>query len=77
MKKLNDKTILLIVAGDPEAMEELVRTYNSYVNALATDHKKTSAGYSRRVIDEDRKSYIFLCIIEAVMKWRPGHGKHS
>lgn len=77
MKKLNDETILLIIAGDVEAMEKFVHAYNSYINALATDYTKTSSGHSKRVIDEDRKSYIFLCVIEAVMKWRPGHGKHS
>lgn len=69
--KINDKTILLIAAGDPEAMELYIRIFNSYVNALATDELQDRTGKTHYVVNEDRKSYIMLCIIEAALKWGP------
>lgn len=71
MKKLNDKTILLAAAGEPEAMEEVVKTFNSYINALATDKRHSSSGRFYRYVNSDRKSFIFLEVIKATLNWRP------
>lgn len=71
MKKLNDKTILLAAAGEPEAMEEVVKAFNSYINALATDKRHGSSGRVYRYVNSDRKSFIFLEVIKATLNWRP------
>lgn len=71
MKKLNDKTILLAAAGEPEAMEEVVKAFNSYINALATDVRYSAYGRKYRYVNSDRKSFIFLEVMKAMLKWRP------
>lgn len=70
-KKLSDQVILRISAGDPEALEKLIQEYDSYFNSLATDKYASASGRTIRIVNNDRKSYIILRVIEAAVKWRP------
>ena len=71
--KENDLTYDLICAavdGEITALEEILRFYYDYINALATVKWEDAQGKTYRYIDEDLKSRIQLKLIKAIPKWR-------
>ena len=67
--KENDLTYELICAavnGEKTALEEILRFYDDYINALAT----VKGEETYRYIDEDLKARIQLKLIKAIPKWR-------
>jgi hypothetical protein len=71
--KENDLTYELICAvvnGEKTALEEILRFYDDYINALATVKGEDAQGKTYRYIDEDLKSRIQLKLIKAIPKWR-------
>ena len=69
----NDLTYELICAavnGEKTALEEILRFYDDYINALATVKGEDAQGKTYRYIDEDLKSRIQLKLIKAIPKWR-------
>lgn len=51
-------------------MEEILRFYDDYINALATVKGEDAQGKTYRYIDEDLKARIQLKLIKAIPKWR-------
>ena len=71
--KANDLTYELICAavnGEKTALEEILRFYDDYINALATVKGEDAQGKTYRYIDEDLKARIQLKLIKAIPKWR-------
>ncbi|RGM76612.1 helix-turn-helix domain-containing protein [Ruminococcus sp. OM06-36AC] len=71
--KENDLTYELICAavnGEKTALEEILRFYDDYINALATVKGEDAQGKTYRYIDEDLKARIQLKLIKAIPKWR-------
>ena len=68
--KENDLTYELICAAVKTALEEILRFYDDYINALATVKGEDAQGKTYRYIDEDLKSRIQLKLIKAIPKWR-------
>ena len=61
--KENDLTYELICAavnGEKTALEEILRFYDDYINALATVKGEDAQGKTYRYIDEDLKARIQL-----------------
>ena len=71
--KENDLTYELICAavdGEKTALEEILRFYDDYINALATVKGEDAQGKTYRYIDEDLRSRRQLKLIKAIPKWR-------
>ena len=71
--KENDLTYELICAavnGEKTALEEILRFYDDYINALATVKGEDAQGKTYRYIDEALKARIQLKLIKAIPKWR-------
>ena len=68
--KENDLTYELICAAVNGALEEILRFYDDYINALATVKGEDAQGKTYRYIDEDLKARIQLKLIKAIPKWR-------
>ena len=58
------------VDGEKTALEEILRFYDDYINALATVKGEDAQGKTYRYIDEDLKARIQLKLIKAIPKWR-------
>lgn len=59
------------VHGEPEALEEILRIYESYHNSLVTYEVTDADGHVHKVIDEDKKVKVQMHLVEAIQKhWR-------
>ena len=67
---LTDELICAAVNGEKTALEEILRFYDDYINALATVKGEDAQGKTYRYIDEDLKARIQLKLIKAIPKWR-------
>ena len=67
---LTYELICAAVDGEKTALEEILRFYDDYINALATVKGEDAQGKTYRYIDEDLKSRIQLKLIKAIPKWR-------
>ena len=67
---LTYELICAAVNGEKTALEEILRFYDDYINALATVKGEDAQGKTYRYIDEDLKSRIQLKLIKAIPKWR-------
>ena len=67
---LTYELICAAVNGEKTALEEILRFYDDYINALATVKVEDSQGKTYRYIDEDLKARIQLKLIKAIPKWR-------
>lgn len=70
--KENDLTMIDLCRSKwgENALEEILRFYDDYINALATVKGEDAQGKTYRYIDEDLKSRIQLKLIKAIPKWR-------
>lgn len=70
MNELSNDIILRAASGEAEALETVLTHYEHYINAVSTESIADRYGQIRHTINEDRKSYIQMRLIEAIMKWR-------
>lgn len=59
------------VNGEPTAMEEILRYYEPYHNALCTYEKVDTNGVIHSEVDEDMKIQVQAKLLDAIQKnWR-------
>lgn len=69
--ELNYDLIQRAVHGEPEALEEILRIYDSYINSLVTYERPGADGRIIREIDEDMKIQVQMKLVDAIQtKWR-------
>ena len=68
---LNYDLINRAVHGDHEALEEILRIYESFINALVSVDIPRPDGRTQREVNEDWKSQVQMRIVDAIQtKWR-------
>ena len=69
--KLSYMLITQAVAGDENALSEILNIYESYHNALVTYEVAGENGMIYKMIDEDKKIQVQMHLVEAIQKkWR-------
>ena len=69
--KLSYMLITQAVAGDENALSEILNIYESYHNALVTYEVVGENGMIYKMIDEDKKIQVQMHLVEAIKKkWR-------
>lgn len=69
--KLSYMLIMQAVAGDENALSEILNIYESYHNALVTYEVVGENGMIYKMIDEDKKIQVQMHLVEAIQKkWR-------
>ena len=69
--KLSYMLITQAVAGDENALSEILNIYKSYHNALVTYEVVGENGMIYKMIDEDKKIQVQMHLVEAIQKkWR-------
>ncbi len=69
--KLSYMLITQAVAGDENALSEILNIYESYHNALVTYEVVGENGMIYKMIDEDKKIQVQMHLVEAIQKkWR-------
>lgn len=69
--KLSYMLITQAVAGDENALSEILNIYESYHNALVTYEVVSENGMIYKMIDEDKKIQVQMHLVEAIQKkWR-------
>lgn len=69
--KLSYMLITQAVAGDENALSEILNIYESYHNALVTYEVVSENGMIYKMIDEDKKIQEQMHLVEAIQKkWR-------
>ncbi len=69
--KLSYMLITQAVAGDENALSEILNIYESYHNALVTYEVVGENGMIYKMIDEDKKFQVQMHLVEAIQKkWR-------
>ena len=59
------------VNGEPEALVEILRYYDAYINSLVTYEITGPDGRLHRHIDEDMKVQVQMKLVDAIQeKWR-------
>lgn len=59
------------VHGEKEALEEILRIYDSFHNSLCTCEVLSADGRIRKEIDEDKKQQVQMHLVEVIQKkWR-------
>lgn len=69
--ELNYELIKRAADGEADALEEILRLYEPYHNAICTREVLAADGRLRRVLDEDKKVQVQMHLVEAIQKkWR-------
>ena len=69
--KLSYMLIMQAVAGDENALSEILNIYEPYHNALVTYEVVGENGMIYKMIDEDKKIQVQMHLVEAIQKkWR-------
>lgn len=69
--ELNYDLIKRAVHGQSEALEEILRIYEPYINSLVTYERPGADGRIIREIDEDMKIQVQMKLVDAIQtKWR-------
>lgn len=69
-RELTHDLIRRAVSGNAEAVEEILRFYDGYINTLATYEAIDESGEIHKVIDEDVKIQLQCRLIEGIKKWK-------
>ncbi len=67
---LSKELIVSAVNGDKVAIEKIVEIYSKYIDKLATYSIKLSDGSIKKYIDEDKKQYLILELIESIRNFK-------
>ena len=71
--KENELTYELICAavkGEEEALNQILRYYDDYINTLATVEAEDEYGKPYHYIDDDLKVRIQMKLVQAIPAWR-------
>lgn len=69
--ELNYELIKRAVSGETDALEEILRIYEPYHNAICSRKALSADGRLRRVLDEDKKVRVQMHLVKAIQtKWR-------
>lgn len=69
--ELNYELIKRAVGGEQDALEEILRIYEPYHNAICSRERLSADGRLRRVLDEDKKVQVQMHLVKAIQtKWR-------
>lgn len=67
---LSYELICKATQGDPQALDEILRYYDHYIDALCAYEITDGNGIVRREIDYDMKAKLQLKLIEGIKKWK-------
>lgn len=68
---MNYELIKRAAGGEREALDEVLRIYEPYHNAICTCDVLVADGRLHRVLDEDKKVQVQMHLVEAIQKkWR-------
>lgn len=67
---LSKELIVSAVNGDKVAIEKIVKIYSKYIDKLATYSVKLPDGSIKKYIDEDKKQYLILELIESIRNFK-------
>lgn len=70
-KKIDEKTILLVVSGDTIALMQVVDAYQPYIKKLAKHKAIDKDGNTIEYVDETVKRTLEITLIASVMKFNP------
>lgn len=70
-KKIDEKTILLVVSGDTIALMQVVDAYQPYIKKLAKRKAIDEDGNTIEYVDETVKRTLEITLIASVMKFNP------
>lgn len=70
-KKIDEKTILLVVSGDTIALMQVVDAYQPYIKKLAKRKAIDKDGNTIEYVDETVKRTLEITLIASVMKFNP------
>lgn len=70
-KKIDEKTILLVVSGDTIALMQVVDAYQPYIKKLAKRKTIDKDGNTIEYVDETVKRTLEITLIASVMKFNP------
>ena len=71
VKKIDEKTILLVVSGDTIALMQVVDAYQPYIKKLAKRKAIDEDGNTIEYVDETVKRTLEITLIASVMKFNP------
>ena len=67
---LNYDLIKKAVEGDEKALEEILKIYEPFHNALVTDNVMGDDGEIHSIFNEDWKVIVQMKLINSIRKWR-------
>lgn len=70
MEELSNEVLVRAASGDGEALEAVLRRFDAYINAYATEVIISDSGRRHFAINEDWKSYFVLQVTESILRWR-------
>ena len=70
-RELTYELIQKAVRGEDDALEEILRIYDPYINSVVTVEKQLPSGETIQEVDEDMKIQVQMHLVEAIQKkWR-------
>lgn len=70
-RELTYELIQRAVRGEGDALEEILRIYDPYINSVVTVEKQLPSGEIIAEVDEDMKIQVQMHLVEAIQKkWR-------
>lgn len=70
-RKLTYELVQRAVRGEDDALEEILRIYDPYINSVVTVEKQLPSGETIQEVDEDMKIQVQMHLVEAIQKkWR-------
>lgn len=70
-RELTYELVQRAVRGEEDALEEILRIYDPYINSVVTVEKQLPSGEVIEEVDEDMKIQVQMHLVEAIQKkWR-------
>ncbi len=70
-RELTYELVQRAVRGEDDALEEILRIYDPYINSVVTVEKQLPSGETIEEVDEDMKIQVQMHLVEAIQKkWR-------
>lgn len=69
--KLSSKTIIATVAGDKNAIAEILSAYDPYIKEMSMINSTNDEGEEIFTLDEDLMQHLRVSVLEAIPKFKP------
>lgn len=69
--KLSSETIIAAVAGDKNAIVEILSAYDPYIKEMSMIKGTNDEGEEILSLDEDLMQQLRLSVLEAILKFKP------